>query len=91
MGLRKLAWGVLENMTSTGKVRPGIWKTGTPPKKLANFLESSVAEVTTRWKSRLLATTCMRNPLMLLSLPINLTTTKRCLNLPLHSGLVCYG
>ena len=46
-------------MTSTGNVRPGIWKTGTPPKKSENFLESSVADVTTRWKSRLLATTCM--------------------------------
>ena len=52
------AWGVLENMTSTGKVRPGMLNTGTPPKKLANLVLSSVALVTTRWKSRRRATTC---------------------------------
>lgn len=50
-------WGVLEKRTSTGKVRPGIWKTGTLPKKLENFWASSVAEVTMRRKSRRRATT----------------------------------
>ena len=57
-GRRGGTWGVLENMTSTGKVRPGILNTGTPPKKFANLVLSSVALVTTKWKSRRRATTC---------------------------------
>ena len=52
------ACGVLENSTSTGKVRPGMRKTGTEPKKSANLSASSVAEVTIRRKSRRRATTC---------------------------------
>lgn len=51
-------WGVLEKRTSTGKVRPGILKMGTEPKKSENFWESRVAEVTMRRKSRRRATTC---------------------------------
>ena len=49
---------VLEKRTSTGKVRPLMWNTGTLPKKSENFWLSSVALVTTSLKSRLLATTC---------------------------------
>jgi hypothetical protein len=52
--------GVLLNMTSTGKVRPGILKIGTLPKKFENFAESSVAEVTMSFKSRRRATTYQR-------------------------------
>jgi hypothetical protein len=36
----------LEKNVSTGKVRPGILKTGTLPKKCENFSESMVADVT---------------------------------------------
>ena len=56
----KRACGVLLNSTSTGKVRPGILKTGTLPKKSLNFLASRVAEVTISLKSRRRATTCGR-------------------------------
>lgn len=42
---------------STGKVRPGIWKMGTFPKKEANLSASMVAEVTTSFRSERRATT----------------------------------
>lgn len=41
---------------------PGMVNTGALPKKSANFLESSVAEVTMRRKSARLATTLRRMP-----------------------------
>ena len=44
-------------MHSTGKVLPGIVKVGTLPKKLANFSESMVADVTMSLRSCLRATT----------------------------------
>ena len=50
-------WTVLEKRTSTGKVRPLMWKTGTLPKKSLNLALSSVALVTISLKSRRLATT----------------------------------
>lgn len=42
---------------STGKVRPGMWKMGTFPKKEANLSASIVAEVTTSFRSERRATT----------------------------------
>lgn len=42
---------------STGKVRPGMWKIGTFPKKDANLSASMVAEVTTSLRSERRATT----------------------------------
>lgn len=42
---------------STGKVRPGMWKIGTFPKKEANLSASMVAEVTTSFRSERRATT----------------------------------
>eukprot|EP00964_Phaeocystis_antarctica_P096684 scaffold62956_cov48-Phaeocystis_antarctica.AAC.1 len=47
---------------STGKVRPGILKTGTLPKNALNLSESMVAEVTMSLRSRLRATTFLRMP-----------------------------
>lgn len=42
---------------STGKVRPGMWKMGTFPKKAANFSASIVADVTMSFRSERRATT----------------------------------
>uniref|UniRef100_A0A336M2C2 CSON008359 protein n=2 Tax=Culicoides sonorensis TaxID=179676 RepID=A0A336M2C2_CULSO len=47
---------------STGYVRPGIVKTGTFPKNVANFVASIVAEVTMSFKSCLRATISRNNP-----------------------------
>ena len=47
---------------STGKVLPGMLNMGTDPKKLENFSELRVAEVTMSRKSRRRATTFLRMP-----------------------------
>lgn len=54
---KKKGLSTLLKRMSTGKVRPGMWKMGTLPKKEANFSASIVADVTMSFRSERRATT----------------------------------